>query len=253
MIVMKSLKALILTLILSISIAGSAQNWTEIQKVLPPNDSSSPVGGQGDEFGRSIAVSGDYAVVSAPEADNGSSSSGSVFLYERSGGTWSFTAEITASDGAQDHLFGLSLAMKDSVMIIGAPGASPLATGSGAAYIYRLDNTGTWVEEAKIFPAVGSSYDQFGFSVDIDDDIAVAGANFDDDNGTQSGSAYVFEYDGSTWVEIAQLLASDGAYQDQFGRDIAVDDTLVVAGAFSQDGFANNGGAIYAYRRDGYE
>ena len=90
------------------------------------------------------------------------------------------------------------------------PGTTTTAHDSGSAYVYRFDGT-KWVEEAKLLASDGAACDYFGVSVSVSGDVAVVGADGDDDNGHQSGSAYVYRFDGTNWVEEAKLLASDGA------------------------------------------
>ena len=76
---------------------------------------------------------------------------------------------------------------------------------------------------AKLTASDAQAYDSFGRSVSISGDTAVVGANFDDDNGSASGSVYVFKRDGENWIEIQKLTASDGTELDYFGWSVSID------------------------------
>ena len=113
----------------------------------------------------------------------------------------------------------------------------------GAAYVYNLDGTG----EVKITASDGASGDYFGQSVAIQGDKIIVGAPRDDDAGSSSGSAYVYNLDGTGEVKIT---ASDAAANDQFGRSVAISDTHIVVGALYNDD-PNNSGSVYVYNLDG--
>jgi hypothetical protein len=103
-------------------------------------------------------------------------------------------------------------------------------------------------EEAKLTASDGAAEDHFGNSVAISGDTAVIGAVGDDDNGSFSGSAYVFRYDGSDWVEEAKLTASDGAASDQSGGSVAVSDDAAVVGAPGDDDNGTDSGSAYVFQ-----
>ncbi len=78
------------------------------------------------------------------------------------------------------------------------------------------------ISETKLTASDGAEDDYFGVSVSISGDTLVVGADFDDDNGDDSGSAYVFRYNGSAWDEGTKLTASDGAKDDYFGVSVSI-------------------------------
>ena len=88
----------------------------------------------------------------------------------------------------------------------------------------------------------GAARGQFGISVAVDGDTAVIGVSADDDNGGDSGSAYVFTRDAGVWTEQQKLAASDGAAGDLFGVSVAVDGDTAVIGALFDDDNGNNSG-----------
>ena len=93
---------------------------------------------------------------------------------------------------------------------------------NGTAFVYVRTGT-TWSEQAKLMASDGAVDDQFGRSVAIAGDTIVVGADEDDtDNGTKSGSAYVFTRTGTTWTEQAKLMAGDGMARENFGIRVAI-------------------------------
>lgn len=137
---------------------------------------------------------------------------------------------------------------------MGAPGDSnscpASSVGCGAAYVFRQDERlGTWLEEQKLEPQDPAHLDRFGRSLAASEGRVLIGARFDDDNGTSSGSAYVFGFDAasSQWIEQQKLLASDGQGGDQFGRSVALDGDLAIVGAWAAN---DNSGAAYVFHQN---
>jgi hypothetical protein len=154
--------------------------------------------------------------------------------------------KLLPSDGASSDYFGYSVAIDGNLALVGAYGDDDNGTGSGSAYIYRFDGS-SWQEEAKLLASDGASYDWFGNSVAIDGNLALVGAPGDDDNGWDSGSAYIYRFDGSSWQEETKLLPSDGASSDYFGWSVAIDGNLALVGAYRDDDNGSNSGSAYMY------
>lgn len=123
---------------------------------------------------------------------------------------------LVAPDGMQNDDFGYSVSLSGNRALIGA--SQPLFTGPGSAYVFVFDGT-TWTEVAKLTATDGMTGDSFGRSVSLDGDRALIGA-FNHNRGT--GAAYVFEFDGSSWTQTAELTASDGAFADVFGLGVSL-------------------------------
>ena len=120
-----------------------------------------------------------------------------ALLLLGAGPGWAFTQnevdKLLASDGAMDDQFGRSVAVSGDIAIIGAHFDDDNGVNSGSAYVFDLSGaTGTVNEAAKLLPSDGAVADQFGFSVAVSGSTAVIGARLDDDDGSDSGSAYVF-------------------------------------------------------------
>lgn len=207
-----------------------------------------------DRYGWSVGICGDTAVAGAPDDNDIGISSGSVYIYVYSfsyGWThWECETKLFASDGAADDYFGSSVAISDDTIVVGADGDDDNGFDSGSAYIFRL-NDSNWVEECKLVASDGTMGDGFGVSADISGDTIVIGATGDDDNGDESGSAYIFRFNGSSWIQEAKLLASDDAWGDYFGNSVGISGDVAIIGApFDEDnGFAS--GSAYIFRFNG--
>ena len=154
--------------------------------------------------------------------------------------------KITASDGARNDRFGYSVSISGDYAIVGADSDDDNGIFSGSAYVFKRSGT-SWTQEAKLLASDGATGDQFGFSVSISGDYAVVGAFADDDNGENSGSAYLFKRSGTSWTQEAKLLASDGAAGDQFGLSASISGDYAVVGAFADDDNGDRSGSAYLY------
>jgi len=164
-------------------------SWTQEDKLIAASD-----GAAFDQFGFSVSLSGDTALIGAFADDDAGSGSGSAYVFFRTGTSWAQQAKLTASDGAAFDVFGISVSVNGDTAVIGARLDDDKGTNSGSAYFFLRDPlTSSWSEEAKLIASDGAADDRFGNSVSIDGDTAVIGANFNDDAGSQSGSAYIFE------------------------------------------------------------
>ncbi len=189
-----------------------------------------------DYFGNAVAVSGDYAIIGACYDDDNGENSGSAYIFYNNSGTWEQYQKITASDGQTNDFFAITVTISGNYAF-----ATSLLGSSYAGKVYVFFNDeGTWTETAILTASDGESYDFFGIAMNLADDYAIIGAYGDDDNGSQSGSAYIFHNDEGTWIETAKLTASDGNENDFFGKSVSICDDYAIIGA---DESANNSGA----------
>jgi hypothetical protein len=204
-----------------------------------------------DKFGTSVAVSGSTAAIGAPFSSRFAPFDGSVYVYTGSGPTWAEQARLSPSDPTNSMFTGFSVDVDVDTVIAGADGANAPATDSGAAYVFFRTGA-TWVQQAKLVASVASANDRLGYAVAVDGDTAVATAIGRDDAGADSGAAYVFVRNGTTWTEQAKLVASDGAAFDSFGTSVAIDgDTIVVGAAGDNAEPLFNTGSAYVFTRTG--
>lgn len=223
-------------------------SWSQQQQLTAAD------GASGDQFGTSVAVTGDTAIVGAPGDDIGSlSNQGSAIFFVRSDTTWSQQQKLTAADGERQDAVGISIAISGSTTIVGASGDDIGGNdGQGSAYVFRVLSN-TWTQEAKQISTDGMASDNFGYSVAISGDTAIVGAVFDDVvTGTDQGSAYIFVRNGTSWTQQQQLTASDAAGSDYFGVSVAIYGDTAIVGAYNADvGTNTNQGSAYIFVRSG--
>ncbi len=211
--------------------------WAETAKLIAADGN----GYVSDDFGHSLSMDGRTIVVGADRDDD---KRGSVYVFTYDGETWAKTARLTASDGEAYDYFGHSMSVDGRTMIVSAPGDGD---DRGSVYVFAYDG-GMWAETAKLTASDGEANDDFGYSVSVSGNTIVAGAHGDDDNGRSSGSAYVFTYDGETWVETVKLATSDSEARDSFGGSVSISGSTIVAGAQGDD---RRRGAVYVFAYDG--
>ncbi|MCP4105940.1 MAG: hypothetical protein GY749_10450 [Desulfobacteraceae bacterium] len=219
-------------------------SWSQ-QFKLTAND-----GAAGDHFGYSVSVSGDYVIVGANGDDDNGSNSGSAYIFKRDGILWAQQAKLTAADAQQTDLFGKSVCISGDYAIVGAYlDDDDDMINSGSAYIFKRDGI-SWNQQTKITASDATESDCFGYSVSISGDYAIIGAHWDDDNGSKSGSAYIFNRDGTSWTQQAKITASDAASEDYFGKSVSIWGDYVIVGAYGDDSNGIKSGAAYIFKRN---
>jgi hypothetical protein len=234
--------------------------------------------GVGDQFGYSVAISGDTVAVAAVSEDsnatgvNGDQSNndgfqfGAVYVFVRNGTTWDQQAYLKSSNGGGGG-FGQVISLSGDTLVAGSQ-------GEYAAYVFVRNET-TWSQQALLKASNTEAGDNFGLSVAISGDTVVVGAPSEDSNATgvngddsnnsapYSGAAYVFVRNGTIWNQQAYLKASNADLGDHFGWSVAVSGDVVAVGAISEmssatgiNGNQNNnnggsGGAAYLFTRSG--
>ncbi|MFB3133484.1 MAG: FG-GAP repeat protein, partial [Rhodothermales bacterium] len=217
------------------------QTWTQQAKLIASD------AGEGDSFGRAVALDGDYLLVSAPGNDEQGERTGAVYVFKRDGETWTQQAKLTASDAGVLDGFGSAVALEGALAAIGASG-DDFPTGS--VYLFERDGE-TWIERDNVSSGDGTFDDFFGDTVALSGDYILVGVRRDDDDGESSGSAYVFMRDGDTWEQQDKLTASDAAAGDEFGTSVALSGDRAVVGAPGNDDDGEDSGAAYVFERDG--
>jgi uncharacterized repeat protein (TIGR01451 family) len=202
-------------------------------------------------FGSSVAVDGDTLVVGARGSQFVQSQDpGSAYVFVRSGTTWTEQQKLTASDGAANDAFGISVSVAGDTLVVGSYFNDSLpGTGrEGAAYVFVRSGT-TWTEQQKLTAPDGAHLDLFGISVSVSDDTVVVGAAWHDaPGGGDEGAAYVFARSGTTWTLQQEILAPDAAPSDGFGGSVALSGDTAVISAVGDDSSA---GSVYVFVRSG--
>ena len=214
--------------------------WTQTAKLTAADAAT------GDGFGTSVSLSGARALIGAPYDDTGSATTGSAYVFEHSGGVWSQTAKLTASDGVASDGFGQSVSLSGTRALIGTPSVAINTASTGSAYVFDL-SAGNWAETAKLVALDGAAGDRFGYSVSLSGDRTLVGAYGDDDNGADSGSAYVFDLTGGGWAQTAKLIAQDNAAADEFGYSVSLSGDRVLVGAHYDDDNGTDSGSAYVF------
>ncbi|WP_199482716.1 hypothetical protein [Vibrio owensii] len=269
--------------------------WSEVAYLKAPNADDKDEFGyaialSGD--GNTLAVSTINEASSATgidgnQLDNLAPASGAVYLYVNSGSSWQSQAYIKSSNSNLVDSFGFSVSLDSggTTLLVGAPGESSSAqsingdetdnTGSlsGAAYVFELQNN-QWAQTAYLKSTNSDKLDSFGYDVALSEDglTAVVGSPGEDSNAISvngdemdnssdnSGAAYVFVHNGTTWDQDSYLKASNSDSEDQFGHSVDVnsDGTVIAIGAFNEasdseingnesDNSASGAGAAYLF------
>jgi len=252
---------------------ANAQTPEEVAKLLASD------GTGGDLFGRAVALSGDTAVIGAAGDDDHGTTSGSAYVFVKTGDTWALQQKLTASDGAEGDRFGDSVAVEGDLVFVGATGVDEyrptsgcgnggLCNDVGATYVFTRDAAGQWTEQQRLMGSnlvgidpyfgyrKGDSAEKFGSSISVSGDTVLIGARDGETRVDESapslashsdGVAYVFVRVSGQWVEQTKLVASDGGSHDSFGGSVSLSGSTALIGAY---GDADNGsftGSAYVF------
>lgn len=231
--------------ITALSLGFSSSSFAQTEIKITPND-----GAASDEFGRAIAISGDYAAIGAPFNDIPINNGGAVYIYKKNGSQWIQEAKLTANDAENNDQFGISVAIDGDYVVVGAHYDDDNGSITGSAYIFKRTGT-NWTQEAKIVPTGVTSNSYLGNSVSIHGDYALIGCRGGNEHGVNSGNAYVYKRNGTNWTQEALLAPNDGSSNDQFATSVAIYDEYAVLGATNIDIGGTNTGATYIFKRTG--
>ena len=217
-----------------------------------------------DEFGWSVALSGNTLVVGAISEDSSSagvnsvpnessSGAGAAYVFTRTAGVWSHQAYLKASNPGLYDGFGYSVAIDGDTLVVGTPDEDSSVPSSGAAYVFTRSGGGVWAQQAYLKASV-LDYSHFGISVGIAGDSLVVGQE-----GGQ-GAAYLFTRTLGTWSQAARLTPNNVSTADHFATSVAISGELIAAGAPDEDSSsvgvnstpnesANSAGAAYVFIR----
>lgn len=200
-------------------------------------------------FGYSIALSGDVVVVGAPGDKKRGLGTGAAYVFENNGASWNQTARLEDAEGGVQDFLGRDVAVDGDVIVVGAEaGGDPTTLNTGIALVYERP-AGTWVESARLVPegvAVGT---QVGYAVEVRGSTIVVSAHHDDQFGTDSGAAYVYEKDAAAgWLETSKLYNPTSGGGDHFGAAAAIAGAgTIVVGARYDDDDGYDSGSIYVF------
>jgi len=214
--------------------------WNQSQKLTASD------GTEYDYFGKSVSLSENRILIGAERNDN-PQGRGAAYIFDLVGGTWSETQKITALDsdalGNSVHLLG------DRAVIADARD-DDMGFNAGAAYIFEFDGT-SWGQTQKLLATDGEGREEFGASVHMSNSTVAVGARYDDDIDNRSGSAYVFDYDGTNWTQTQKLIASDGGENHRFGGSVQILGNTILIGSSRDDNFSTLSGSAYIFKNHG--
>ena len=254
--------------------------------------------GTNDKSGNRVSVSGDTLAVGAygeasnalgvngNQTDNSASSSGAVYVFTRTGSTWTQQAYLKSSNTGTADWFGSSVSLSGDTLAVGAVYEASNAKGvngnqadnsasmSGAVYVFTRTGS-TWTQQAYIKGSNTKTLDFFGWSISVSGDTLAVGAIGEDSNAkgvngdqadtsaSMSGAVYVFTRTGSTWDQQGYIKASNTETDDRFGSSVAVSGDTLAVGAYAEasnakgvngdqsDNSAPDSGAVYVFTRTG--
>ena len=230
----------------------SGSTWTEQQKLMPSDIPSSA------QFGIHVAMNynGDTIAITSSQDDVTQTESGAVYIYTKSGGTWSQQAKIKADtpiNGESLGNGGLSLSDNGNTLIAGCPNVDDQASNQGAVYIFTRSGS-TWSQQQRIYDSSGAASQFFGLGVSLSGDgtIAAIGARGDDND---QGAVFIYTKSGSTWSQQAKLNddTTGPGTDDKFGQVVWLsgDGTILVAGSPEDNTGGANVGSVTVFSGSG--
>lgn len=214
----------------------TGNQWTDLQPVakLTPSDNQN-----GEEFGISVALSGNTIVVGAYlDTVGGNLAQGAAYVFVMPAGGWhdmTETAKLTASGGQPYDVLGFSVALGGNNVFVGAPGVTD---DRGAVYVFTepADGWQNMTQTAKLTSSDAQMYDNFGSSVAISANTLAVGSPYANNNGSDAGAVYVYTQSGPVWrngTQNAKLVASDPVNLAKLGYSVAIQNNTIVAGEYA--------------------
>lgn len=213
--------------------------WALEQTIVNPDPDAS------DWFGSSLAIYGDTIAIGL-DKKLGLSSTGGLYIYKRSGTTW--TLEDTITDPVPDidgnHGFSDRVSIFEDTLVTGSHLDDTGASTAGSVYVFTR-TAGVWTLEDTIINPTPLLGDQFGWAVDIYLDTIVIGSNLDNSPTTSAGAAFVYNRTGTTWTLTQYIPHPEQEVSAEFGTSVGIYGDTIVVGAIDDDAGA---GSMYVFR-----
>lgn len=216
----------------------SGMSWTH-QAELVQDTPGSPF----DAFGGRLAIDGDTIVVGVPNENTFVTGGGAIYVFVRSGASWSQQAHFAPGDVAFGDGFGGAVSVDGDTLLAGAHDDDSAGNERGAAYVFVRSGT-SWTQEAELFASDGANHDAFGFSVAVQGDVAYVGAVVSE---ASTGSCYRFARTGTVWTETNKVLPGDATFPSFFSASIDFDGGWLAVGAYMNNEAAERAGACYMF------
>lgn len=213
----------------------NSRGWKQIQRLAPQTS-------QSVQFGVSVDLSNDVAVIGSPRLaegpvdEDGITGTGAAFVYERRGSDWHEVAGLQPREASAAQNFGLSVGVSDELVVVGSPDRI------GRAYVYRRASSG-WGLQASLASGVDGA-EHFGVSVAVNGDLIAVGAP---GSHSGSGATYIFQQHGNDWRNLAHFIITDPPERTGLGGAVAFGGDTIVSGATGDAGGGVAAGAAYAH------
>ncbi|MBC7776877.1 MAG: HYR domain-containing protein [Phycisphaerae bacterium] len=229
-----------------------AEDWDALMKRYASD------GVAAEEYGLSVGIDGDYAIVGSNQKNGNGQNVGSAYILSRDKGganKWGQILELTPPSSLPGDNFGASVAISGGIAAVGAPLFDDQFGNQGVVFLFHqnANNPELWDFVKTIQASNPNSADNFGTSVALQGDRLVAGAHLDDQSGNNAGAAYVFYRNlggADQWGQAAKLLATTGAADDNMGVSVGIDGDYAIVGASGVEGLMPNVGAAYIFGRN---
>ena len=210
-----------------------------------------PDNGTRDQYGHSVAIEDDIAVVSAYEHGGKKPVAGGplgegpgrVYIYQRHGKGFGEIAKLKGEGIKNNDRFGYSVDISGKTLVAGTPFHDEQ---KGAVYVYTLDNK-QWKQQAKLQADDASVKNRFGWDCAVSENTIVVGAPLAAAPARLSGAAYVFKRQGDAWAQVAKVVPDDGDGGDGFGISVDVSKSRIIVGANKDENEAKKRGSGSVY------
>lgn len=212
---------------------------------------TAPGGAAQDSLGVAVALDGDRALTGAFKVNQDGEEAGAAYMFLRSGSVWELEQWLLSNEDPITTLAGYRLALDGDTVLVGSPTKSffsPAASESVGVYVRSGPG---WIEQARLAPSDLSARDRFGFSLDLEGDLAAIAAFEQDSRGINAGAVYLFRRSGSVWSQEAKIWPETFAEGDLFGVCVAFSNGRLLIGAPLEDESGSNSGAAYVFRDEG--
>ena len=216
--------------------------WNLFQKI----QANQPV--DHSQFGLALDVYKDKLIVGAPYTRNDEIVCGAAYIFELKNNLWVQTSHLVPNNPELNDEFGITVKINEDFAFIGSIKDDDLGKNSGSVYVYKKTE-GEWEFKQKLLAPDGVAGDGFGIAIEPDNNYLYIGSYFDDDNGTNSGSVYVFHYNQENWEYFSKFSPDDSDESDAFGASISVFQDEILVGAYSDDDYGFFAGSAYVFSK----
>lgn len=224
----------------SVYVYRKSDNYEQLSKIYPSD------GGTDEYFGYSLASFGDWAIIGSHHDNDKGASSGSVYLLKKHNDSWNLDSKIVPIDLSEADEFGNTVDIDSRFLASCAYLDDDKGTNSGSVYIYEKSGN-DWLFNQKIFASDPEPYSEFGFSLEVEDDLLLVGSPLKDEEVQNEGAVYLFVKEENEWKFHQKLTSGKSDSNDQFGYSIKMHGNQVFIASKNNPSIGQNSGEIYIY------